>query len=94
MPDVAGTTSFIYAAPKSRDYHGDEALKKLGRQVLSQMDPGKRKAVAREMFDRAAEMAYFKVLGPRADRMGAAEVRVDRRRRHHLVRRVSVRLAL
>lgn len=64
MPDVAGTTSFIYAAPKSRDYHGDEALKKLGRQVLSQMDPGKRKAVAREMFDRAAEMAYFKVLGP------------------------------
>lgn len=64
LPDVAGTINFIYSPPPSRDYHGDAVLKKLGRQVNSTMDPNKRKALSRQLFDRAADQAYFKVLGP------------------------------
>ena len=64
MPDISGTIKFIYAPPKSRDYHGDEEMKKLARATNGMMDPQKRMAAARKVFDMAAERAYFKVLAP------------------------------
>ena len=64
LPDVAGTIDFIYAAPASRDYHGDAEVKRLGGLVNSTIDKGKRDAYARQMFDRATEQAYFIPLSP------------------------------
>lgn len=56
--------NFIYAAPKSRDYHGDANLKKLSRATNGIMDPIKRKAAARKAFDLAQSQGYFLPLAP------------------------------
>ena len=59
MADVSGTLGFLFAPPNSRDYHGDATLKKLSRQMGGIMDPAKRKALGRQVFDRAIEKSYF-----------------------------------
>jgi peptide/nickel transport system substrate-binding protein len=62
--DVQGTLEFIYAVPDSRDYTGDTEMKKLADESLTIMDPAKRKAVGRRIFDRSTEMAYFTPIAP------------------------------
>ena len=62
--DVQGTLEFIYAVPDSRDYTGDVEMIKLANESLTIMDPVKRKAVGRRIFDRSTEMAYFTPIGP------------------------------
>ena len=64
LSDIAGMISFIYAPPKSRDYHGDETLKKMSRATSSIMDPAKRQAAARKVFDLAQNQGYFMPLAP------------------------------
>ncbi len=63
-PDVQGTIEFIFAVPPSRDYSGDAELNALAAKTLTIMDPEERKALGRQIFDRATEMAYFTPLGP------------------------------
>jgi peptide/nickel transport system substrate-binding protein len=62
--DVQGTLEFIYAVPDSRDYTGDTEMKQLAEESLTIMDPAKRKAMGRRIFDRSTEMAYFTPIGP------------------------------
>lgn len=62
--DVQGTLEFIYAVPDSRDYSGDVDMIRTANESLTIMDPVKRKAAGRQIFDRSTEMAYFTPIGP------------------------------
>lgn len=64
FPDVSGTLGFIFSTPPSRDYHGDDTLRKMARRMNGIMDPVKRRALGKMVFNRATEMAYFIPLGP------------------------------
>lgn len=64
LSDITGMINFIYAAPKSRDYHGDANLKKLSAVTNKIMDPAKRMAAARKAFDLAQNQGYFMPLAP------------------------------
>lgn len=64
MPDVTATLDFVFNAPDSRDYHGDEELKKMGEKIDLIIDPDQRRAAAKPVFDRATEMAYFMPTAP------------------------------
>jgi peptide/nickel transport system substrate-binding protein len=64
MPDVTATLAFVFDSPDSRDYHGDAELKKMAAAVDLIVDPEKRKALGRKVFDRATEMAYFLPIAP------------------------------
>ena len=62
--DIQGTTNFIFDVPPSRDYSGDEEMKAMAAKTLTIMNLEDRKNVARQVFDRSVEMAYFMPLGP------------------------------
>ena len=64
MPDVTATLDFVFNAPDSRDYHGDEQLKKMAGEIDLIIDDAKRRAAAKPVFDRATEMAYFMPTAP------------------------------
>lgn len=64
MPDVTGTLRFIYNVRPQTDYHGDAELKKLAASVDATMDPVKRKALGRQVFDMALERGYFMPTAP------------------------------
>ena len=64
MPDVSQTLGFLYNPQPSTDYHGDEELKALAVRALKEMDPEERKRLGRQIFDMAAERAYFMPLTP------------------------------
>jgi peptide/nickel transport system substrate-binding protein len=64
MPDVTATLAFVYSAPPTRDYHGDPELSKMAQEVDLIVDPAKRKALGRKVFDRSTEMAYFLPTAP------------------------------
>jgi len=62
--DVQGTMEFIYAVPESRDYTGDQEMIADAFKTLTIMDPEKRKAAGRKVFDHSMEMAYFTPVAP------------------------------
>ena len=64
MPDVSGTLTWIFAGPPNRDYTGDKAMRKRARSMLTDMDPVRRKASGKWVFNRATEMNYFIPLLP------------------------------
>ncbi|NQV56779.1 MAG: hypothetical protein HQ503_13045 [Rhodospirillales bacterium] len=64
LPDVSGTLGFIFRSPPSRNYHGDKGLVKLAKQMGGVMDPAKRRALGKKIFNMATEKAYFIPLGP------------------------------
>lgn len=59
MPDITGTIGFLYDVQPQTDYHNDAELKKLAVEVDTIMDPEKRKAIARRIFDIGLERGYF-----------------------------------
>lgn len=59
IPDVNQTLSFIFDTPPSRDYHGDDEMRKNARLVRSTLDEAKRNEIAAKVFDRATTQAYF-----------------------------------
>lgn len=59
MPDVTGTLGFLYNVRPQTDYHNDAELKKLAIEVDRTMDPEKRKALGRRVFDMGLERGYF-----------------------------------
>ncbi|MDA0238575.1 MAG: ABC transporter substrate-binding protein [Proteobacteria bacterium] len=64
FPDVSGTLGFIYASPPKNVYHPDKELMKMARQMNGILDPVKRKALGKKVFNRSTEMAYFIPLIP------------------------------
>ncbi len=64
MPDVTGTLRFIYNVRPQTDYHGDKELNRLAASVDTMMDPIKRKALGRQVFDMALERGYFMPTAP------------------------------
>jgi peptide/nickel transport system substrate-binding protein len=59
VPDVQGTIRAFIHSPKSpRDYIGDKALLGMSRKVNSAIDPVKRKALAKKLFDRLTTQAF------------------------------------
>lgn len=62
MADVAGTLGFVFSPPPSRDYHGDDEMKKMARAMGGMMDPAKRRAQGRKVFDHAIKNVYFHTL--------------------------------
>jgi peptide/nickel transport system substrate-binding protein len=62
-PDIASTVNFFFDNGV-RDYHRDGRLHELAQITLSTLDEGKRKAAARELFDRATEQAYIIPVAP------------------------------
>jgi peptide/nickel transport system substrate-binding protein len=63
IPDVSGTVDAFFAAGPA-DYSGDPVLHELARQSDTAMDPVARKAIGRQMFDRATEKVYFVPITP------------------------------
>ncbi|MCC2098454.1 MAG: hypothetical protein KDJ29_16280, partial [Hyphomicrobiales bacterium] len=59
IPDVNQTLSFIFDTPPSRDYHGDEAMRKNAKLARSTLDDMKRNDLAQKVFDRATTQAYM-----------------------------------
>ncbi len=59
MPDITGTIGFLYNVQAQTDYHNDDELKKLAIEVDTIVDPEKRKAVGRRIFDIGLERGYF-----------------------------------
>jgi peptide/nickel transport system substrate-binding protein len=68
-PDTSNVLAFFFDPPPSSDYHADAELHGLVKQMDGVMDPAKRKELARKVFDRATEQAYFMVVGPRPVQM-------------------------
>jgi peptide/nickel transport system substrate-binding protein len=64
MPDVTATLDFVFNPPDSRDYHGDNEMKKMAALVDEIIDPVKRRAQGRKVFDRAIEKSYFMPVAP------------------------------
>ncbi len=59
VPDVQGTIRAFVHSPKSpRDYIGDKALFGLARKVNGTIDPAKRMALSKKLFDRLTNQAY------------------------------------
>jgi peptide/nickel transport system substrate-binding protein len=56
-PDVDNTTSFFYL-PSSRNYTGDKELAKWTEEASQELDPKKREAIYRKIFDRVTEERY------------------------------------
>ncbi len=56
-PDVDNTTSFFYL-PSSRNYTGDAELAKWTEEGASELDPQKRAAIYKKIFDRVTEERY------------------------------------
>ena len=63
IPDVSATVDAFFAAGPS-DYSGDPALHQLAAESDAAMDPAARKAIGRQMFDRATEQFYFLPIAP------------------------------
>ena len=63
IPDVSGTVDAFFAAGPA-DYSGDPMLHDLARQSDAAMDPAARKAIGRQLFDRATEKVYFVPISP------------------------------
>ena len=59
IPDVNQTLSFIFDTPPSRDYHGDDGMRKNAKLVRATLDADKREAIAQKVFDRATNQAYM-----------------------------------
>lgn len=59
IPDVNQTLSFIFDTPPSRDYHGDDEMRKNAKLVRATLDEEKRNAIAQKVFDRATTQAYM-----------------------------------
>jgi peptide/nickel transport system substrate-binding protein len=56
-PDVDNTTQFFYA-PSSRNYTGDKQLADWTDQAAHELDPQKREAIYKQIFDRVTEERY------------------------------------
>jgi peptide/nickel transport system substrate-binding protein len=56
IPDISRLISFFF---QTYDYTGDAEMKSLADRIDSEMDPLKRKALARQFFDRDMEQAYI-----------------------------------
>jgi peptide/nickel transport system substrate-binding protein len=65
QPDINNTVANFFDVPDTFDHAGDDQLKKWAKEMPSIMDPVKRKALGRQMFDRATEQAFFIPIGPR-----------------------------
>jgi peptide/nickel transport system substrate-binding protein len=63
IPDVSGTVEAFFGEGPA-DYSGDAELHALAAQSGAEMDPEKRKAIGRRMFDRATEKVYFYPVAP------------------------------
>ena len=63
VPDVSGTVEAFFGEGPA-DYSGDDALHKLAAQSGAEMDPEKRKAIGRKLFDRATEKVFFYPVAP------------------------------
>jgi len=59
MPDITGTLGFLYNVRPATDYHNDDELKKLAIEADRVIDPEKRKALGRRIFDMGLERGYF-----------------------------------
>lgn len=62
-PDVVSTAGFFYG-PGSRNYNGDAVLTKLQSDAQSVLDPAKREAMYRQLFDRVTEERYSMPIVP------------------------------
>jgi peptide/nickel transport system substrate-binding protein len=63
MPDVAGIMT-IFFTPDVLDFHGDAELHRLAAESLGEMDPARRTALGRQMFDALTERAYVVPIAP------------------------------
>jgi peptide/nickel transport system substrate-binding protein len=63
IPDVSGTVEAFFGEGPA-DYSGDAELHALAAQSGAEMDPEKRKAIGRKLFDRATEKVYFYPVAP------------------------------
>jgi peptide/nickel transport system substrate-binding protein len=65
IPDASNTLSYFFDPPAASDYHGDAELRAMAKRLEGVMDPAKRKELARPVYDRATEQAYFGAIAPR-----------------------------
>jgi len=63
MPDVQGVLN-LFAQPDRLDFHSDQELFALAREINSEMDPAKRTALGRKLFDIYTERAYGLPVAP------------------------------
>jgi peptide/nickel transport system substrate-binding protein len=64
MPDVAGIVSFFLSPEESSRYHDDKTLRTLADESMQMMDLEKRRKLAGQAFDRAAQEGYFYAFAP------------------------------
>lgn len=65
LPDAANVLATFFDPDVQSNYHGDPELGAMLKKLDGMMDQDQRRAMARQMFDRATEQAYFMAVGPR-----------------------------
>jgi peptide/nickel transport system substrate-binding protein len=65
LPDVSGILGYFLEPALVSDYHGDPKVRSLAGEMDNTMDPVKRRAIGKALFDYVTEQAYVEPVGPR-----------------------------